>query len=322
MSAEALKQTGVDRKALPPRDFAHSFAEERTEITLEDASRAYPFWNRLDRLVSKYRLRVFEVPYNPNFLDDIPQDRYSHTRTPWGHISEQVYVVLADGRVETLPINPEYARAYRLWMSSYDDDVPSDESRAGQPLKETIKKGFVPWNEVVFLLWLSEGVRYSQYWNNYPYESWNTLEVVPVTHPVAVEVANLSRIEYSVSYEDAPNQEYSGRIMDFGDRQWRISERNYSGTTWYPLGLGPEPHLAQITQALEPVAALLGIKLTDEIIFSNNPESLLDQYAKFVGEEFVADGEAFFLGSTDKYKKNRFVRRYELPGGQRINLNY
>lgn len=101
----------------------------------------------------------------------------------------------------------------------------------------------------------------------------------------------------------------SDRTLDFCENRWATMERNYMGTEWYCVGCGPDPEcLESIRNSLVPIASLLGIELTDEVVRTNNPRSLLERKCKCIGEE--KNPEHFIVAKI-----------YELPNGTRIKLH-
>jgi hypothetical protein len=124
-----------------------------------------------------------------------------------------------------------------------------------------------------------------------------------------------------VSYDEDPNQEFSGRILDFEDSEWRAYERNFMGTHWYPTNTGPDRiRLERIREMLEPIAKHIGIELTEGALRQNNPRTLIERHCKLIGEQDIKVGESFHNNLKRNVKDMEAVRTYELIGDTKVRI--
>jgi hypothetical protein len=138
----------------------------------------------------------------------------------------------------------------------------------------------------------------------------------------AIKIEDTSRIEYSMSYENDPNQEFSGRILDFENGEWRTYERaNFMGTHWYPTNTEPDKiGLEKIRKTLEPIARHIGIELTEEMLKQNNPKTFIEKYCKFIGEQNIKVSDFFHTNLKRNVKEMETVRKYELIGNPKVKI--
>lgn len=135
----------------------------------------------------------------------------------------------------------------------------------------------------------------------------------PENEPV-VELEDISRIKYTAR----PQYKYgeSGYMhLDFKDDHWESWERAYSSEAWYEAGSGiPDECRSTIVGYLEPVAKILGLELTEELVEHNNPRRLLDNHAVFMSEGYLKTGE------RDESIIVTPARLYILPSRQKVLL--
>ena len=124
-----------------------------------------------------------------------------------------------------------------------------------------------------------------------------------------IEVNDLEEI--SMDYGD--DLSISDKSCDFSrEKGWVVYERNYLGTRWYEAGGPGKSELEIIKEYLGPIAKLLGIEVSDDLAYRNNPRSLLDAKAEFLEEREMEEIE----GS----KRKIGARIYQLPNGEKVCL--
>ena len=135
-----------------------------------------------------------------------------------------------------------------------------------------------------------------------------------------IEFSDFERVEFSVDYEEDPTQDRSVRILDFEGDEWKIYESNYMGSRWYPGGSGINIGLALVRKRLEPLAELLGIPFIEEMVRYNNPKTLLQAHAQYMGKQEIVEGEAYDTPMGRNVPVKKIVERYRLRDGKIVNL--
>jgi hypothetical protein len=133
-------------------------------------------------------------------------------------------------------------------------------------------------------------------------------------------IFGMDRIEYTINLADEPLAESPYRIADFEDGKWELYERDYHGTRWYKSGAVPQWCYDKIRDSLEPVARVLGIELTSNIVWSNSAKSLLDKHCQLVESRDIKFGEGRHPNIDGVLPKIRYVYTYRLNDDRLIHL--
>jgi len=131
---------------------------------------------------------------------------------------------------------------------------------------------------------------------------------------------DLNRIEYSADPDEDFLTGSIYRIVDFVDGRWELYGRNYSGTQWYSIGEPPRWCFDKIKSVLMPIAELLKIPVTDDVVRCNNPRSLLETHCTLVEEKFLKVGQSVHNNLSRSLPRVRLATTYLLQDGSLAQL--